>query len=397
MANITKKPNGTYLVRVSRGTDSNGKQIIKSRIFKPSSPRLSYSKLEAELGDFIRKFEDELNGLYVEENKKAPITFSQFVPIYLETKKTTLSPTTLPFYERVIETELIPRFGKMRLDEIRTYHVQQFIQYLSNEMPRKDGVDGRIKPQTVKRYSTVLRSILTLAYKLEYMDDDVGQSRRIAFPKEVAPDIEVYSNEEVQAIIESLSDEPLHIRAIVETALFTGCRRGELAGLKWSDIDFENKTLSVKRSIYKPHGEKPKEKLPKSLSSIRTIAIPDRLCETLLEYKSQQDRHISFLGGKWNDGDYLFTQEDGSVMNPQTPTKIFDHFLKRHNIRHLKFHGLRHTSATLLLSQGCDIKTVSARLGHSDIETTGIYLHVLESVDRSAAAKFDAMIGQKKQ
>lgn len=76
-------------------------------------------------------------------------------------------------------------------------------------------------------------------------------------------------------------------------------------------------------------------------------------------------------------------------MNPQTPTKQFSKFLDRHNIRHLKFRCLRHTSATLLLSNGCDIKTVSARLGHSSIETTNIYVHMLESVDKEAAITFD--------
>lgn len=95
------------------------------------------------------------------------------------------------------------------------------------------------------------------------------------------------------------------------------------------------------------------------------------------------------MGDAWHNLNYVFTEENGLVMNPQTPTKQFDHFLKRHNIRHLKFHGLRHTSATLLLANGCDIKTVSMRLGHSDIETTNRYVHALESSDKKAAQTFD--------
>lgn len=82
-------------------------------------------------------------------------------------------------------------------------------------------------------------------------------------------------------------------------------------------------------------------------------------------------------------------------MNPQTPTKQFDHFLKRHGIRHLKFHGLRHTSATLLLANGCDIKTVSSRLGHTSIDTTNIYLHVLAKADKAAADCVDKMAVRK--
>ena len=159
-------------------------------------------------------------------------------------------------------------------------------------------------------------------------------------------------------------------------------------------IDFENQKLSVRRSIYKNKDGKAQEKLPKTRGSIRTMSIPDCLCKTLIEYRMQQDRHISFMGDAWKNLDYVFTEEDGYVMNPQTPTKQFSKFLNRHNIRHLKFHGLRHTSATLLLANGCDIKTVSTRLGHSDIETTGIYVHALERVDRTASQTFDKLISQ---
>ena len=393
MASITKKQNGTFLVRISRGVGPEGKQIIHSKVFKPSSNRLSYSKLQKELDSFVNQFEEEIDS----GNSVGPkngMTFAEFIPEYLQIKKGTIAPTTFAFYQNIIETELISKFGPIKLRDIRVQHIQSFIQYLCNEMPRKDGVDGHVKPQTVKRYTTVLRSVLSLAYKMEYIDDDVGQSKRITFPKEISPEIEVFSPEEIAELLKALESEPLHIRALIETALFTGCRRGEVVGLKWSDIDFDKRTVSIKRSIYKPHGEKALEKLPKSTSSIRTIAIPERLCETLTLYKKHQDCHKSYLGDAWNELDYVFTEEYGFVMNPQSPTKIFDHFLKRHNLRHLKFHGLRHTSATMLLSNGCDIKTVSARLGHADIETTGIYVHALKSSDYAAAAKFDELIGK---
>ena len=156
-------------------------------------------------------------------------------------------------------------------------------------------------------------------------------------------------------------------------------------------------TLSVKRSIYKPKDGKAQEKPPKSKNSVRTMAIPQRLCETLVEYKQHQDRHASYLGSEWQNLGYIFTEEDGYVMNPMTPTKQFSKFLARHGIRHLKLHGMRHTSATLLLANGCDIKTVSARLGHADLETTNIYLHSLESVDRLAAGMFDRILTKEKQ
>lgn len=395
MATILERPNGTYLVRVSCGRDPAGRQIIKSKVFTPSAPKLSFARLKKELDQFTKEFEEELSSQNVKSDPKK-ITFVEFCEKYLDVKRSSLSPTTMQYYEKVIHDMLIPLYGKMRMRELKTYHVQHFIQYLANDYNRVDGRDSEtshICATTVKRYTTVLRSIVTLAYKLEYIDEDIGQSRRLEFPKENHPEIEVYSTEEVNQILNAATEEPVHIRLIVELALFTGCRRGEIVGLKWSDIDLENHTLFVKRSIYKNRDHKAMEKDPKSRCGIRTIAIPGRLCNTLLQYKIQQDRHKSYMGDAWHNLDYIFTEENGLVMNPQTPTKQFDHFLKRHGIRHLKFHGLRHTSATMLLANGCDIKTVSTRLGHSDIETTNIYVHSLKESDQLAAKTFDTIFG----
>ena len=394
MANITPKSNGTYLIRISCGSDEAGKPITKSRVFKPSKPNLSYPKLNKEIDAFVKAFEEEIEQFGLQERPDR-IRFAAFCETYLEIKKSTLAPTTFPFYESVVREMLIPMFGTLRMRDIRTHHVQQFIQYLYNDRPRGDGAEGHIAPATVKRYTTVLRSILTLAYKMEYIDEDVGVSRRIEFPKADTPEVEAFTMEEVTDILQAAESEPLQIRALVEVALFTGLRRGEIVGLKWEDVDLDKQLLSVKRSIYKPKDQKALEKAPKSKCSIRTIAIPERLCDTLRAYKEHQDRHASFMGHAWQNLGYIFTEEDGYVMNPHTPTKQFSKVLKRHNIRHLKFHGLRHTSATMLLANGCDIKTVSVRLGHSDIETTNIYVHALESVDRRAASTFDRLLDKE--
>ena len=397
MANIISRSNGTYLIRVSCGLDSNGKQISRSKTFKPSKPNLPYTKLNRELEAFVAAFEQEVAEEGPMRNVRPDkITFADFCTQYLEIKKNSLSPQTYNFYSKVIEEELMPMFARLKMKDLRTYHIQQFIQYLANDKKRLDGHEGKIAASTVKRYATVLRSIVGMAYKLEYIEEDIGRSRRLEFPKEETKEVEVFTLEEVENILRALECEPWHIRAVIEVALFTGCRRGEIVGLKWADIDFENQRISVKRSIYKLSDGKAREKEPKSKTSIRTISIPERLCKTLTEYRLQQNRHIAYLGDGWKNLDYVFTEEDGYVMNPQTPTKQFDHFLKRHGIRHLKFHGLRHTSATMLLSNGCDIKTVSARLGHADITTTNIYVHALESTDRMAAQTFDNFLKTKK-
>ena len=367
-----------------------GKQILRGRIFKPSNPDLDQERFQKELNVFIEDFTDELQ---CERNRKKPENkiFSDFAKEYLSIQKTSLSPGTYDFYQSITDKHILTMFGRMRLRDIKTYHVQDFILRL-NSLPRSDGKHGHISASTVKRYTSVLRSMLTMAYKLYYIDNDIGLSRRLTFPKERYQEVDVFTIGEAKAILSAAKTEPINIRLLIEIALFTGMRRGEIVGLKWSDINFDKQSLSVRRSIYKPKGQKSEEKEPKSHASIRTLSIPNRLCETLQEYKNHQNSYALSLNGAWRNLGYVFTDEVGNVMNPQTPTKQFSNFLARHNIRHLKFHCLRHTSATFLLSNSCDIKTISARLGHSSIETTNIYVHMLESVDKQAAITFDNLI-----
>ena len=337
----------------------------------------------------------DASGRKIAPNSPGKTLFRDFCEKFLEIKASEIASGTLAFYRQIIQTHLIPTYGMMRLEEFRVRHVQDYIQFVMTKGRQDIHHPGeQMAAATVKRYATVFRSILSLAYKMEYIDIDISASRRLIFPKNDRKEVEVYSTEEVAQILAGLEEEPINIRTLIEIALFTGCRRGEVVGLKWSDIDFDTHRLSVRRSIYKPKDGKAFEKPPKTRNSMRDMAIPQRLIDTLTAYRAHQNKVAEVMGDGWNPEGWIFTELDGHVMNPQTPTKQFDHFLKRHGIRHLKFHGLRHTSATMLLANGCDIKTVSMRLGHSDIDTTNIYVHAITETDQLAADTFDRIFGK---
>lgn len=123
MASIVSRSNGTYLVRVSCGVDSNGKQIARSKTFKPSKPNLPYSKLNRELEAFVSAFEQEIeNDGPMRSVRPDKITFADFCVQYLEVKKNTLSPQTYNFYSKVIDEELMPMFARLKMKDLRTYH-----------------------------------------------------------------------------------------------------------------------------------------------------------------------------------------------------------------------------------------------------------------------------------
>lgn len=403
MAYIKEQGNNRYLVRISCGYDENGKLIQKSRTFRPSGDSLTKAQVKKELNSFVMQFEVECKcGQSTAESMSITLptiasnhsdipTFAVLVDDYRKAKRDKIAITTWELYESYTSKVLIPMFGKMRVDEIRPKHIQQLISYLSTPIARKDKKGEVLSPATIRRYLTIMQSIMTFAYKFEYIDNNPADTRRLEIPKVVHSEIEVFNDDEVEAIIDAMFSEPLNIRALIGISFFTGARRGEIVGLKWDDIDMEKKSIHIRRSIYKLTGQPAQEKPPKTASSVRSIAIPDMLCQILTEYKEMQTKTKERFGSTWNPNNYLFTEFNGDVMNPQTPTKQFSHFLERHGIRHLKLHGVRHTSATWLLSHGCDIKTVSKRLGHTSIDTTNIYVHSLEKTDQAAAASFDML------
>ncbi len=392
MANITMREgkNGvSYRIKVSCGYDSSGKQIIKTMTWKPSLG-MSQRQTEKELNRVAVEFESKvING---ECGSSQNLKLSDFCDTYINIHSDSLSPQTAKFYKNVIERIIKPSLGHMKLNSIRPIHAQQFIQMLSGEGSRIDGKGETLSPSTVKRYFTVLKSIMSTAYKLELIDRNPTDTAKLDMPEEEEAEIQIFSKEEITHLLSCLDTEPIMFQIFVHMAIVTGCRRGELVALKWDSINFQEGEITVKLSNYKLTGEDIKSKAPKTKKSYRTMAIPQYLVEMLRKYHAEQEREKRRLGDKWVGGGWLFTQWNGKPMNPQTPTKQFSKFLEKNGIPHRKLHALRHTSATLLLSSGTNIKNVASRLGHTQLSTTNRYVHAVQDADKAAAQTFETLI-----
>jgi integrase len=164
----------------------------------------------------------------------------------------------------------------------------------------------------------------------------------------------------------------------------------------WDDIDFEKGRISINKSSYKVKGEKISVKQPKTVGSVRLLAIPPFLVDMLTDYKREQALLTAQIGAQWTGDNWLFTQWNGAPMYPSTPTLWFSGFLERNGLPHKKFYALRHTSATLLFSSGTNIKTVVSRLGHTRLSTTNCYVHAMTDADVAAAQAFENMFSEKK-
>ena len=164
-------------------------------------------------------------------------------------------------------------------------------------------------------------------------------------------------------------------------------RRGEALGLRWKDIDLKNGIVDINKTrLYVNKAIGTIDDTPKNETSKRIISIPKQAVEQLREWKIEQMQNFMKLGIHWDEETYLFTSWNGKPMHPDTPSKWFTDFLKKNNLPQVHIHSLRHTNASLLIANGVDIKTVSKRLGHSSIQTTGvIYTHAIQKADKLAS------------
>jgi integrase len=152
----------------------------------------------------------------------------------------------------------------------------------------------------------------------------------------------------------------------------------------------ENSTIQVCQTSQYIAGKGIITKSPKNETSVRSVSVPGSVITLLKQYKVEQNKDRLRIGDKWQETDRLFTTWDGRPMHPTTVSSWYPEFLRKHNLPKIRFHDLRHTAATLLITQNVHMKTISSRLGHSNIQTTmDIYGHALKSADQSAAEKLD--------
>lgn len=187
-----------------------------------------------------------------------------------------------------------------------------------------------------------------------------------------------------------LSYPDIRIKTSLLLFLLTGFRRGEVAGLKWDDVDFRTNKITIKRNALEIRHQGVILKEPKTKKSARTITMPTLLIQQLKEYKEWQDNLIPKLGDYYHNENWLFTRDNGTIIRPSTFLEWMKKVLKKANLPHFTIHSLRHTNITLQITAGVPLVTVSGRAGHSRTSTTtDIYSHFIQSSDNVAASTLD--------
>lgn len=451
MANITKRGN-TYRIRVSCGYDMEGKQIFRSMTWKPSEG-MTEKQIDKELKRQAVLFEEDCkNGLYLGGEMK----FAQFTKKWMEEYAVKQHKAkTIAGYKILLE-RINKELGHLRISKIQPNHLIAFYNKLSEEGTSKKesyqasssfieqlkkiktselmdltdlskttvlivkkgehfSFDTMLKlkklpfsdensfilfrksnglsPQTISHHHRLLSSILNTAVYWQLIP--YNPCSRVKPPRVTKKEAEYLEDNQVIDILKLLEEENLQFRTMITLFIYSGMRRGELLGLKWDDIDFKTGHIQISRALLYTPEKGIYEDTPKNEKSKRSITIPASVIKLLEEQKIEQNVKQAQVGNRWSDNNYVFTRWDGKPFHPDTISTQFKKFINRNDLPDVHLHSLRHTNASLLIASGTDLRTVSNRLGHAQLSTTGnIYAHAIKSADEIAANALESMLNK---
>ena len=264
---------------------------------------------------------------------------------------------------------------------------------------------GGLSSKTILHHHRLISTILAQATRDRLVPFNIADKNYMKAPKLEHHEADFLDDEQAKHVLELLDSEPIKWKTAMYLLIFSGMRRGELMGLEWQDIDFENRVIHIKRTSQYVQHMGIITKSPKNETSYRTVKLSETMFDLLREYQAYWNKLRNDLSNRWQyfiditladrsrksvRNDRLFIKEDSTPMNPDSLTDWTSKFVKKNKLPHFSPHSLRHTHATLLIAEGVSIPAVSRRLGHSSIATTSkIYVHAIQSADEIASDIID--------
>ena len=294
-----------------------------------------------------------------------------FLLDFLEKYKMNLSITTYNCYMRICKKYIIPLLGDIKLCDIRPIHIQNYV----------DDLLDLLTPQTIKVHLNILNLALKRAYRLKLIKENVVQF--VEVPKNKKYKNEIYNAEDMKKLLEKSRETSLELPIILASGL--GLRISEILGLTWNNIDFNDFTITIDKITVRDKGQVILKE-PKTESSIRTISAPKEIILMLKQLK--KDRLAAKLRGEKSHRELIFYDKNLNPIAQDVLSKKFRYFLQENNLKHIRFHDLRHSHVTMLIDAKVPIKVISERVGHSNVNTTlNIYSHALREMDQEASDK----------
>mgnify|MGYP001061964794 FL=1 len=458
MASIKKiegKTGTSYKITVTKGTDSHGKQIRHFMTWKPDRP-MTARQMEKEVQRVAVEFEREIELGYRPDDRQ---TFEQYAKYVIDLKERQgRAKNTIATYWGHMQ-KVSPFIGHMKLSEIRPQHINALYRELSKpgsrrmpdtmelkvdlaaeigqnrrEFAKSCGIYNQaiykicaekrasrefaeriaqamgrpvselfkpahtaeaLSPNSIRRIHSFLSTVFTQAEN--EMLITYNPASKATPPAADKHEVVCLQPDTLSDILDALESEDIKHRTMAHLLIVTGCRKGEITALKWEKVDFENRQIKIDVSLSYVTGIGVLEG-PTKTKKARFVTIPAETAALLRKYRAWQMELRLNMGDQWNDTGYVFTRDNGLPSHPRMIDSWLRNFSKRHGLPYIYPHMFRHTCASILISEGVDIVTVSKMLGHANTNvTTNVYSHEIEEAKRKATECIaDVMLRKKR-
>ena len=378
-------PNKKYRISIEKGRKQDG---TRNRITETFEGTLKQAidrrdELLYEVKHFQIKPDSNMN-------------FLEYAKLWLKDyAEINIKPSTLYGYKSCLNAHILPRFKDYKLSDITVYELEKFYNDLRKTKslnPDSNGNHNLLSEAVVRHQHSLLCVMLNTAVKWDFIN--FNPCLKLTKPPTVTrKEMKFYDEEELKKLFQHLEYENLTFKTAIYLLTLGGMRRGECLGLFWEHVDFEKKTITIKNNLLNIREKGVYLDTPKTKKSKRTISLPDICFDLLKKLKAKQELEKELFSNDWMDTEFVFKDEYGNYYNPSRLSRQWVLFQKKHNLKHIRLHDLRHTCATYLLSHNVPIATVSKKLGHSNIYTTlDVYTHSVDSDDIEASNLLNNMV-----
>lgn len=374
MASFRKRANGKWEFRVR--IKSNGKWVEKSQggFDKKKDAEKAARVLETQVDNGVKVLDSEM---------LIPVFLREFLESY---KKGMVSENTYRKYEIIVRVHVEPYFKNTKLKDLNRLDYTKFITELSelkslNTIMNINGFFNDSINVAVNELGILHRNPISRMKLSRLVQEDHGDSS-----------IKCYELDELNDFLSRVKENKNGYKYFVLFTFLsrTGLRIGEALALQWDDLDFENRTVTVSKTLHTRNLHSMKFTKPKTKSSNRTISVDGDTISLLQKWKIEQAKNILRYGVQNKKYSFIFTSERNNVISNASAVQIMVKICARNHIRYITVHGLRHTHAVHLLQSGADLKSVSTRLGHATINmTANVYLHVLKSMEEKTMNNYE--------
>ncbi len=346
----------------------NGKQKSKSLGISVKGNH----KREAERAkdEFLRSLEENPHML-------DKVNFVDYIKSWLDNVKNSIDIITYEGYHQYATKHIIPFFSQynLKLQDVKIKDIESYYNYKATK-GRLDGKKGGLSLRTIKLHSVVLNLVFKQGIYEGLIKDNPCEYAKYPTEKITATKAEAsfYTVSQCEELLSITKGTPLY--NMIYITFMYGLRRSEMLGLKWNAIDFENETISIQHTVVLNDSVARKDKT-KNTSSKRKYPLLPEVKMMLYEMLDEQKGNRSLFGNCYTESGYIFVKQDGKPYYPSYPTHELSKIITKNNLPHIRWHDLRHSTASMLIEKGWHMKDISEWLGHSNIGTTmNIYGHI---------------------